>query len=141
VIPGDVVRNSTQPAEKFVQTLLEQKGFLKHFERLEKHKQKSEATKNVTAQQLLQKLTRELIMKVIWVRYVTNRENLQNGIRCYFQAAYLLETHGNYYQNRGSTSERQNLFPKAFNDASLFISEYAEAFQKCSEERPINRAL
>ena len=95
----------------------------------------------MTAQQLIQKLTRELTMKVIWVRYVTNRENLQNAIRCYFQAAYLLETHGAYGSVRGSSGNRQNLFPKAFNDASLFISEYAEAFQKCSEERPINRAL
>lgn len=33
------------------------------------------------------------------------------------------------------------MFPKSFNDASLFISEYAEAFKLCKEERPIMRGL
>ena len=48
----------------------------------------------VTAQNLLDRLTKELEMKVIWVRYVTDKERLQNAMRAYFQAAYLLETHG-----------------------------------------------
>jgi hypothetical protein len=59
-------------------------------------------------------------------------------MRAYFQAAYLLETHG---QSRMSAGMKTSMFPKSFNDASLFVSEYSEAFKQCKEERPINRAL
>jgi hypothetical protein len=48
----------------------------------------------VTAKILLQKLKLELQMKVIWVRFVTDRERLKSAMRAYFQAAYLMETHG-----------------------------------------------
>lgn len=33
------------------------------------------------------------------------------------------------------------MFPKSFTDASLFVSEYTEAFKLCQEERPIMRGL
>jgi hypothetical protein len=76
VIPGDVVRNSTQSAADFVKALVEQKGFLKHFEKLAAAKQKAEPQRSVSAQTLIEKLTRELEMKVIWVRYVVDKERL-----------------------------------------------------------------
>jgi hypothetical protein len=105
-----------------------------HFEKLASQK-KSE---KVTAQTYMDKLTRELEMRVIWVRYVTDKEKLQNAMRAYFQAAYLLETHG---QSSVRGGPKVDMFPKSFNDGSLFVSEYAEAFKLCQEERPINRAL
>lgn len=75
VISGDVVRNSTQNAADFVKALVEQKGFMQHYTKLASLKAK-EGAKSVTAQTLLDRLSRELEMKVIWVRYVTDKERL-----------------------------------------------------------------
>lgn len=49
---------------------------MQHFTKLASIKAKSETGKAVTAQNLLDRLTKELEMKVIWVRYVTDKERL-----------------------------------------------------------------
>lgn len=76
MISGDVVRNSTQTATEFVKALVEQKGFTQHFEKLANYKQKQDPSFKQTAQNMLEKLTKELEMKVIWARYVTDKERL-----------------------------------------------------------------
>ena len=96
VISGDAIRGSKLKAVQFVDSILNQKGFEKHMEKLAVNlkKQDPDTYKNITAGSLLDKLKRELLIKVIWVRFVTDKENLKQAMRAFFQSAYLLETHG-----------------------------------------------